>query len=298
MKSKDFRKMKTYGRLFIALTLFAVSIYSSSSNAAPASLTYYQIGEKTAYQVALLNLAMQLTESTDGPYSVQPVDSEELTMGRGLKYLETGEIANVAFLAANQEREDKFRSVKMPIMQGIFGYRIFIIRKESQDAFSKIGTLEELKASHKAGFGKKWADMKILKLNEIPVVGSAKTDRIFKMLSGKRFDYFPRGISEPWIELKKRAETHPSLTVEQSKAFYYPYPVYFYVTKSHTALAERINRGLKLALKDGSFKELFLKHHTKIIEKAQIKNRTFFRLKNTLPEGVLEPDTSWWLAQK
>jgi hypothetical protein len=286
--------MKSCVRLFVILTLFTISFYARPSIATPDKLIYFQIGEKTAYQVALLNLAMQLTQATDGPYSVQPVE-KKLTMGRGLHYLEKGEKANVAFLAVNQEREDKYRSIKIPIMQGLFGYRLFIIRKDSQKTFAKIKTLEELKTAHKAGFGQSWADMKILKLNEIPVVGSAKTDRIFNMLSGKRFDYFPRGISEPWVELKKRATSHPNLTVEQTKAFYYPYPVYFYVSKSHAALADRIEHGLKLALQDGSFKALFLKHLTKSIEKAQIKNRTFFRLENALPKGVTEPDTSWWL---
>ena len=286
--------MRSFVRLCCVLVFFAVAPWFGAAAAKPTVLKYFQIGEKTAYQVALLDLAMRRTAAAEGPYRVSPVE-RKLTMGRGLHYLEKGEIVNVAFLAANREREEKFVSVKVPIMQGIFGYRLFIIRKDNQDAFVAVNSLQALTARHKAGFGQSWADMKILKLNGIPVVGVAKTSNIFNMLSGGRFDYFPRGISEPWIELRKRADTHPDLTVEQTKAFYYPYPVYFYLSKSHAGLAGRIGRGLDLARRGGSFKALFLKHLAKTIKRARIGSRTVFRLKNVLPDGVTAPDTSWWL---
>ncbi|MBI9091580.1 MAG: hypothetical protein JEZ12_20410 [Desulfobacterium sp.] len=65
------------------------------------------------------------------------------------------------------------------------------------------------------------------------------------------------------------------------------------------AAPNRIERGLKISLKNGDFKKLFLQHHGDIIQQADLKNRKMFMLENpTLPEGTPEPNTDWWLEQQ
>jgi len=119
------------------------------------------------------------------------------------------------------------------------------------------------------------------------------------MLSVKRFDYFPRGINEAWNEISEKKEKYPNLAVDPYIALYYPYPVYFFVNKNNLKLADRVERGLTIALEDGTFKALFLKYHSKIIQQADLNNRKIFILKNpTLAEGTPEPDTSWWLDRQ
>lgn len=237
------------------------------------------------------------TIESDGPYSLEPVE-DEMTQSRGLLFLLKGEKVNVGFFPSNKERETKFLSVKIPILRGLLGYRISLIRKDSLADFSMIESLDQLKAKYKSGFGDQWADMEILRINNIPTVGTSKYESLFNMLAAKRFDYFPRGINEAWNEIADRKITHPDLTVDPHIALYYPYPVYFFVNKSNLKLADRIERGLKTALEDGTFKELFLRYHNTIIQQADLNNRKLFILKNpTLREGTPEPDTSWWLAQ-
>ncbi|MDM8517311.1 hypothetical protein QUF76_14005, partial [Desulfobacterales bacterium HSG16] len=66
--------------------------------------------------------------------------------------------------------------------------------------------------------------------------------------------------------------------------------------KKNLKLADRIERGLKIALKDGTFKKLFLKYHDPVIKQAKLNGRNLFIIKNpTLPAGTPDPDTSWWL---
>ncbi|MCP4350231.1 MAG: amino acid ABC transporter substrate-binding protein, partial [Desulfobacterales bacterium] len=94
---------------------------------------------------------------------------------------------------------------------------------------------------------------------------------------------FPRGINEAWKEISEMGSKYPNLTVEPSIAIYYPYPVYFFVNKQNLKLADRIERGLKILMKDGSFEKLFLKYHDAVIGQADLKNRKMFELENPVP---------------
>ena len=75
------------------------------------------------------------------------------------------------------------------------------------------------------------------------------------MPANKRFDYFPRGLYEVWGEQKVNADKN--LVIEDSLMLYYPAPIYFFVNKKNVALANRIERGLRIAMQDGSFDKLF-----------------------------------------
>ncbi|WP_354624339.1 hypothetical protein [Psychromonas sp. MME2] len=285
--------MKKTFLLLITISLFSAIVFSE-----PLSLKYFQTDERYDYRINLLKLAMDKTIESDGPYSLAPLDIK-MPQSRGLRFLAKGEKVNVVFLPTNRERESTFLAVKIPILRGLLGYRISIIRKQSLPDFAKIESIDQLIAEYKAGFGNQWADMDILRINNIPTVGTTEYENLFSMLDAKRFDYFPRGVNEAWHEISQREKRFPALTVDPYIALYYPYPVYFFVNKSNLKLADRIERGLNLALQDGTFKALFLKHHAAIIEQAALHNRKIFILKNpTLSEGTEDPDSSWWLKDK
>jgi hypothetical protein len=75
------------------------------------------------------------------------------------------------------------------------------------------------------------------------------------MLRAKRFDYMPRGVYE--AENEQRANARDRLAVEQTIFLHYHVPFYFFVSKENAALGRRVERGLRLALKDGSADKLF-----------------------------------------
>ena len=277
--------------------LFIVFLFLATQSHALTELQFFQTDKRYDYRIALLSLAMEKTLKSHGPYILVPFN-EVVTQQRGLHILKKNKGVNIAFLASNRDREKDFLSIKIPILRGILGYRVFLIKDLNEGKFSNIQSLQELKDTMVAGFGSQWADMAILTSNQLPVIGSVKYETLFGMLSKGRFDYFPRGINEAWLEIENKQNNYPRLIVEPSMALYYPYPVYFHVQKQNTPLAQRITQGLEIALQDGSFKALFLKFHKALIDRAQLSNRRFFVLDNpNLPPDTPHPDTSWWLPK-
>ncbi|VEN72966.1 conserved exported hypothetical protein [Candidatus Desulfarcum epimagneticum] len=278
-------------RMFFRVAAIMLVSLSSVAFSAPVSIKFFQTDSRYDYHVDLLRLAM---EKTSGPYVLEPVKNR-MTQKRGLAFLTAGKKVDIAFLAANKEREAAFLPVRVPLLQGLLGHRVFIIRKDKLESFSKIKTLEQLKTGYKAGFGSQWADMEILESNQLPVYGTVNYENLFKMLSAGRFDYFPRGINEAWREVEERKDRYPDLVVEPKTGIYYDYPVYYFVNKKNVSLAKRVEAGLKKALSDGTFKALFMKYHRSLIRRADLKNRRLFELKNrTLSPDVPKMEKGWW----
>ena len=133
-----------------------------------------------------------------------------------------------------------------------------------------------------AGQGLDWPDVSILRANGLTVTVGASYDGLFDMLNAGRFDYFPRGMNEPWTEVKAHKEK--GFIVEEQLLLKYPAPTYFFVHKDNVALANRINEGLLLAIEDGSFDTIFYGHPANkgIFKLTNIKSRKVFDLKNPL----------------
>ena len=277
------------------IILSFIVLFSTNSFSKPLVVNYFQKDLRFELEIKLLELALQETINTDGEFALRPTN-EKVTQGRGLKLLEQGKI-DVVFLPTSKKREQRFLPIKIPLLRGILGYRIFLIHKDSINDFDEISTFEQLRKKYIAGFGTHWADRDILEDNDIRVMESPNYESLFNMLELKRFDYFPRGITEVWRELEEFGTKHPNLIVEKQIALYYPYSVYYFVNKSNVKLAGRIERGLKVLLKNGSFKKLFFKYYAPYIKQANLENRKLFRIKNTV-DPLNDPDTSWWLQEQ
>lgn len=280
-------------RRAIQMVLLTAGILLSTNLSAQTAVRYFQKGPIYEYRIKLLELVLQKTRTTDGEATAAAI-GPDVTQTRGLEMLGSGQI-DVATLGTTLEREARFLPIKVDILRGVLGYRIFLIDGRAQARFEQVHTLEDLRR-WKAGFGSQWADIAILQENRLPVNGVADAALLIPMLMGGRFDYFPRGINEAWVELQANHRQYPRLTVEHSLALFYPYPVYFFVRKDNTRLADRIQRGLDAALKDGSFKALFQKYHKDLLRKTALGRRRIFTLTNPdLPSDTPKIDTSWWL---
>ena len=278
--------------------IFIFTLSAGHCQAKEGEIHYFQTDHRYEYRIKLLDLALSKTIKQWGAYSLIG-HSQKMTQGRGSLLLEHNKGIDVAFFPTSIERENKLLAIKIPILQGILGYRVLLINHDNREAFSKISSLTQLKKNYTAGFGEHWADMAILEANTIPVMGVHKYNLLFAMLNLKRFDYIPRGINEAWNEVDKFQPQFKNIMVEPNIALYYPYYVYFFVSKSNRALADRIQTGLMLALTDGSFKALFLDYHQHLFEQATLDKRKLFTLENpTLPIKNGTPKLSWWLPTK
>ena len=289
--------MSRWSRLLVFITVVPCLLGAWSVQAAqPLVIRYFQTDVRYAYRIALMRLALRETRDSDGAFSLQGM-TRTVSQARGLRMLAKNEI-DVAFLPTDRQREKHFLPVRIPILRGLLGYRMLMIRRGSGDRFADIETLRKL-STFKAGFGSQWADLAILKANGLPVVSVSNYETLFLMLARGRFDYFPRGVNEAWQELDMHPKLRSRLMIEPHLALYYPYPVYFFVNRNNAALADRLRRGLEAALKDGSFKQLFLSYNKAAIERAQMRHRTMLVMSNPfLPPQTSPVDTQWWMPAR
>jgi hypothetical protein len=209
--------------------------------------------EHAAYFPQLLRLALQKTVATDGPFVLRHYE-QELSSPRQALELKNNGVINVMWDGTDAQREAQLLPVRISLLRQLNDYRVFLIRAEDADRFRAIHTLAALRALT-AGAGVNWPSADVLRANGLPVVTSITYESLFPMLRVKRFDYLPRGIYEAWFE--QRAHAAEGLVVEQSIFLHYPLPFYFFVSRDQPQLAARIERGLRIALRDGSFDKLF-----------------------------------------
>jgi len=251
--------------------------------------------QRHEYYISMLRLALKKTKDIDGEFRLVATNTH-MFQSRGLEQLKKNKSVDIIWSMTSKEREAELIPVRIPLLKGLLGHRIFIIRKGEESRFSRINTLVELKQLT-AGQGSDWPDTQILKANGIKVLGSVNYNDLFEMLKYKRFDYFPRGVNEPWAEVK--AHPNSKLTVEKTLLLHYPAPIYFFVNKKNVNLAHRLERGLRIALKDGSFEQVFRHHpaNREVFKLANIKIRKVFRLHNPLlpKETPLEEKGLWYL---
>lgn len=209
-----------------------------------------------SYYEGLLQLALDKTEAEFGPCQVTVPEESKPQVRRYLD-LERKAGTDIIDATATPERIERFRAVPIPLLKGLMGYRIFFIRKTDKEAFAQIKTLDDLRA-FQAGQGEDWFDVQLLREHNIPVVTAPKYESLFRMLQADRFDFFPRGAQEI-LDEQVNFDTE-GLLIEPTLLLAYPAPVYFFVHKDNTALAGRVETGLRRAFADGSFDQLFYEH--------------------------------------
>src|SRR5690606_41384636 len=106
------------------------------------------------------------------------------------------------------------------------------------------------------GLKARWSVVSIMRANGYTVLSSSNYESLFVMLAAHRFDALPRGIGEATVELNARQDTYPQLTIEKTRALFFPYPIYFWVNHKDAQLAAQIERGLEAALAACSLRQL------------------------------------------
>lgn len=285
------RTMRTLATLAFALACALVAPFGTSL-AAEKTLRYFPAGLIYEYRWKLLELALAYEQDAAGELHLQPY-AEEVTQNRGIALLQADAIDVIA-LGTNEERERQMLPVRIDILRGIVGFRLLVIRAADQPRIARIAA-GALHRELSFGLNSQWADLPIMRANGYSVITSPGYEKLFEMLAAGRFDAFPRGLNEARRELDERRLAYPQLAIESSKALFFPFPIYFWVNKDNPALAQRIERGLKLALADGSFRRLFESYHAEEIAALRNGKRQIIRLASPiLPAGTPPVDTSWW----
>lgn len=245
--------------------------------------------ERSSYPLRMLELALS---KAGRAYEARP-SKVKMGQSRALLQLSTGNDIDVFWSMTSKQRENDLLPIRIPLDKGLLGWRIFLIRQNTQASFSAIKSLEDLRKMT-AIQGHDWPDSEILRASKLPVEGSPHYELLFKLLAQGQVDYFPRSVIEIWDEEKK----HPNmgLAIEQKLILEYPTALYFFVNKKNTALASAIEQGLHMALKDGSFDLLFKQFYGDVMQRAKLRERLRIRLPNPLlPEQTPLHKKELWL---
>jgi ABC-type amino acid transport substrate-binding protein len=242
-------------RLFIIFTLALASLHACAADRLQVVVPPFEktVEPQVTYFYRLLQLVLTKTEATDGPFEIK-FAPEFVSVDRVIADLKNENNINLIWTTINAKRERELLPIKISLIGELNNYRVLLIRAEDQPKFDKVKNLNDLR-KFTAGLGSQWPDAEVMRNNDLSVIGSPAYLPLFKMLAAKRFDYFPRGLYEVWNEAKIHADL--GLVIEKNIMLYYEAPFYFFVNKNNPQLADRIERGLKIAIADGSFEELF-----------------------------------------
>jgi len=258
----------------LACLLFAWHLAASGVEVVRFPKPEFEGDRRYDYAGQVLQLALSKTGTE---YRIQTAEFP-MNQERQVLEIEAGRTIDVGPIPSSAEREARLLPIRIPLNKGLLGWRLGLIRKGDQGLVAGVNTLDDLKALRLAQ-GQEWPDTQILQANGINVITAPKYEGLFKMLTSKRFDYFPRSVMEIWDEQAINADT---LEVEPHLALHYFYDAYFMVNRKNTKLAQDIRDGLEKAIADGSFDKVFQQYFGERLRKAHLETRTVIELRNPL----------------
>ncbi|MBW8192252.1 transporter substrate-binding domain-containing protein [Neiella marina] len=213
-----------------------------------------------SYLVELLRIALAETEPEFGPAKIEfmPIS---LNQGLILHLMDVGDILDVVASAPTHQREIQFRAARVPLLMGLLGYRMMLIKPEDQDKFANIESPEELKQL-RACQGSFWPDADILEQEGYRVVRADEFATLFELLLDGQCDYFPRAITEGYGELTAHNAAHPDRPVVafDDILLHYVVPFYFFSSHQNYELAARLQLGLERGIAKGTIRQLMEQH--------------------------------------
>lgn len=195
-------------------------------------------------------------------------------------------------VAGNQKLagEDKI-VLPTPIMKGLLGYRIPIVREADREKLAQVESKEQLQAL-RLGIPETWADAELFRSNGYTVVEKGDFDGLFRRLAAGEFDYVAFGANEIAGVYQERAQAVDGLVIDDSLLIYYPFPLVFYIHPERKALAERVRLGLQTIEQNGTLDRIFERYYGDVVERLSLNERQLISLSNPIlpPDmGELEP---------
>ena len=225
--------------------------------------------------LSMLELSLEKTQEDFGSYNLVQTDLK-LKQSRVVEEMRKHCPFDLTWLVSSRKRERDLVAVKIPLLKGLFGLRVPMIHSDSKQLFDDMQGEVELQQLT-GGLGHDWPDTKILQHNGYNILPIVNFRALFDLLSTKKIDYIPRSVAEIYDELAM--EGNGNLISYPNVLLHYPSPIYFFICPDKKELAERIKTGLKIAIEDGSFDEVF---------RSSREYKAFERLKEQEIKDVFE----------
>jgi hypothetical protein len=276
-------------KLFISLFLFWINTAIASEPLVIYHRTSDTVIEYHSYYDDLVKLALEKTKPEFGNYKMVAVPAELNTL-RALSDITRNVYGNMVMELSYETdltQSGKLTFINIPLDGGIVGYRICFVSPAKKEAIANANNLQELQQFTIAqGVG--WADTQILKANGFNVIEIPIYTNIFKMISSNRVDLFCRGANQIKSEMEY-FKNLKGLDFDRSFVLVYDLPRFFYIHKDNVIAKNRIEKGLQIAIEDGSLRALWEKYNRESIDYAELNNRKIYYLNNPLLNG-LTPD--------
>lgn len=256
---------------------------SPANSPAPLIITHklpeLNSNERVLHEVEVLALALDKTIPEFGPYELRGIPP--MNRARTLVALSQNVYPNLILQMSYEDEltEQKLAYIPFPLDRGTLSYRVCFMRDSLNATTRNLTQLDQLRNYH-FGVGIGWADGKILRHNGLPVIETSSVISLFRMTKAGRIDFFCRGPSE--FVYEQQDPNSLGLAGDTHLALYYPLPKFFFAHKDNQAALNRVQRGLELAYKDGSFNQLWSKRHLQALEQAHLKQRNLIKLENPL----------------
>ena len=246
----------------------------TNGDSAELVITLWERNFDTAPVNEILELAFKKTEDLYPPVRLQR--STPMEYPDAISSIANRGAIDVISAASSRTNDTELYPIAFPVLKGLLGHRVCLIRKGEQARFDGLMTGYDF-TEKKINIcqGEYWPDTEVLQRNGLPVVTSKAYLPIFDMLQEGECDCFLRGAQEIIPEYQSRKA---QVDIEQSFLVQYPQPGFFYVNRDNKLLAMRIELGLLRALDDGSYEELFNKLMSPQLDQLNLKSRTSIRL--------------------
>lgn len=236
------------------------------------------------YISAALSLALQETEYDYPPAQIEmlPITYNQRLM---FSLLNHKGVLDIVASAPSPAREIAYRSVRVPLLKGLLGYRMSLIRAEDKEKFDAITDPEEFKKLI-ACQGAHWPDKDVFEHNGFPTASTDDFPDLFVMLNNKECDYFPRAITEGYAELHNYNQLNADkrLVAHDKFLFHYIQPFLFYTSHENYELAARLAKGLIKATHNGKLLKLMQEHPVTahVFPLTKWDDKSIIRLENPL----------------
>lgn len=276
--------LSSYTIVFCACVLQSVGVFADPMVIAISGSPNTEKSGPAYFYEQILRVALEKTQATDGDFTIgYNVHGGGIARDRAMVIADAG--VDVMWGSATKERQDQMRMVPIDLLKNLNNYRVLLIHKDSKNDFAQVKTLDELR-KFTVGSGEHWTDGNIFKDNGFNVSFTSSYYGLYKMLAAHRFSFISRGLHEIGFDVATFANL--GLIQEDTILIKYSVPVRycFFVNKNNQALAERLERGLRIAQLDGTFDRMFYEIPSFKEGEELLKNahRTLIEIKNTKVE--------------
>ncbi len=234
------------------------------------------------YEREILEAALNATKASHGQWQLQesltdyPLAADEASVFRSKGFDIFGTVAGNAKLA-----NEKKILIPLPLMKGLLGYRILIIRAADKEKFAAIKSAQQLQQL-RMGIPSTWADAELFRHNGYKVEEKGSFDDLFTRLENNEFDYVTFGANEVTGVFNERAAKSGKLIVDSSLLVFYPFPLVFYVNPDNKALAARVTEGLQIISANGELDKIFNRYFAADLAAVNLPARAMIKLKNPI----------------